>query len=170
MKARTRLVSTAVASFAALTLGSCAPDASSAQSDSLVVREQWVKAAGSGATAAFAELQNTGDDDVRIVGASSPAAGHVELHEVADDGSGTPVMREKDGGFVVPAGETHLLAPGADHVMLMDVTSVSSPGVDVELTLEFEDGSRVTFTAQARDFAGAQEHYAPAASTPSHGG
>lgn len=148
------------------------------ESDSIVVREQWVKAADSGMTAAFAELQNTGDSDVHVVGASSPASSSMELHEMATGADGAMVMRPKEGGFVIPAGGTHVLAAGGDHLMLMDVTSALTPGSDAEFTLEFEDASTTTFTAQVRDFPGAQENYEPGGmsmdhsepSSPAHGG
>ncbi len=137
------------------------PVAAAKESDSVVVREQWVKAADSGMTAAFAELQNTGDSDVHVVGASSPASSTMELHEMATGADGAMVMRPKEGGFVIPAGGTHVLAAGGDHLMLMDVTSPLTPGADAEFTLEFEDASSTTFTAQVRDFSGAQENYEP---------
>ncbi|CCQ17958.1 putative uncharacterized protein [Rhodococcus sp. AW25M09] len=131
------------------------------ESDSVVVREQWVKAADSGMTAAFAELQNTGDSEVHVVGASSPASNRMELHEIATGADGAMVMRPKEGGFVIPAGGTHVLAAGGDHLMLMDVTAPLTPGAEAEFTLEFEDASTTTFTAQVRDFSGAQENYEP---------
>lgn len=119
-------------------------------------------------TAAFAELQNTGDSDVHVVGASTPASSQMELHEMATGSDGAMVMRPKEGGFVIPAGETHVLAAGGDHLMLMDVTTPLSPGSDADITLEFEDSSTTTFTAQVRDFAGAQESYEPGGEA--HGG
>ncbi|WP_415975690.1 copper chaperone PCu(A)C [Rhodococcus sp. 077-4] len=155
---------TAAVSATALILSGCSsnePATTAPESDSLVVREQWVKAADSGMTAAFAELQNTGDSDVHVVGASSPSSSRMELHEMATGADGAMVMRPKDGGFVIPAGGTHVLAAGGDHLMLMDVTSPLTPGSDAEFTLEFEDASTTTFTAQVRDFSGAQENYQP---------
>lgn len=154
----------AAVSVTGLILTGCSSNESAAaakESDSVVVREQWVKAADSGMTAAFAELQNTGDSDVHVVGASSPASSTMELHEMATGADGAMVMRPKEGGFVIPAGGTHVLAAGGDHLMLMDVTSPLTPGADAEFTLEFEDASSTTFTAQVRDFSGAQENYEP---------
>ncbi|RMB77035.1 copper chaperone PCu(A)C [Rhodococcus sp. SBT000017] len=181
----TRRTSTLLAalSVTGLILTGCSgkePAAAAKESDSVVVREQWVKAADAGMTAAFAELQNTGDADVHVVGASSPASSRMELHEMATGADGAMVMRPKEGGFVIPAGGTHVLAAGGDHLMLMDVTSPLTPGADAEFTLEFEDASSTTFTAQVRDFPGAQENYEPGAMNmdmdgsatpaPAHGG
>ncbi|WP_328394259.1 copper chaperone PCu(A)C [Nocardia sp. NBC_00416] len=150
---------------AAVLSGACsqaAHESTGRQADSVVVHEQWVKATDSGMTAAFAEIRNSAAGDVRIVAASSPAARRTELHEIAPSDGGSTVMRPKAGGFFVPAGATCVLAPGTDHLMLMDVAAPLTPGAETEITLEFADGSTKTFTAQVRDFAGAQEHYEPA--------
>jgi periplasmic copper chaperone A len=167
-------------SCAAVLSGACSSgsaEPAGGQADSVVVHEQWVKAADSGMTAAFAELRNSAETEVRVVSASSPAAARAELHEIAPGATGATVMRPKAGGFVIPAAGTYTLAAGGDHVMLMDLTAALTPGAETEITLEFEDRSTMTFTAQVRDFAGAQENYEPggagapsAPATPAHGG
>ena len=82
-------------------------------------------------------------------------------------------MQEKEGGFPLAAGEQLVLEPGGHHLMLMDLTAPLLPGDEVELILEFEDGTEHPLTATVKDFAGAQEHYAPedsAGSDASDGG
>jgi len=128
----------------------------------VTVTDQWVKAAPTGMTGLFGTLKNAGEHEVTVVSASSPVAGKVELHEVVGQAGGGSVMRPKDGGFPIPAGGTHVLAPGADHIMLMDLKQPLQVGKDVEVTLSFEDGSTLPFTAQVRDFSGADETYKPA--------
>ncbi|WP_441964419.1 copper chaperone PCu(A)C [Mycolicibacterium houstonense] len=127
--------------------------------DAVQVSEQWASAADGGMTAVFGTVTNTGHHDARIVSATSPAAGMVELHEVVSDGAGSKTMRPKDDGFIVPAGGTHELAPGGDHLMLMDLREPLQPGADVPVTVRFEDGSSLPVTAQVRDFAGGNENY-----------
>lgn len=144
----------ASASVGVLVLAGCSSGAAGPEADSVVVTDQWAKAAGSGMTAVFATVENTGGQDLQVVSASSPLSGDVELHEVAD---GT--MRQKEGGFTVAAGESHTLAPGGDHIMLMGLTEPVEPGSDVEITLTFGDGTTTTFAAQARDFDGNNEDY-----------
>lgn len=51
--------------------------------------------------------------------------------------------------------------------MLMELTAPLLPGDEVELTLEFTDGTEHPFTATVKDFAGAQEHYEPEGSAGS---
>jgi periplasmic copper chaperone A len=121
--------------------------------------DEWANSAETGMASVFGTLTNVGDHDARIVSATSPAAGVVEIHEVAPDATGAKTMRPKAGGVVVPAGGTHDLAPGGDHLMLMDLKEPLHPGADVSLTVVFEDGSTLPVTAQVRDFAGGHEHY-----------
>lgn len=128
----------------------------------VTVDDQWVKAAPSGMTGLFGTLKNAGEHEVTVVSASSPVAGKVELHEVLVQPGGGSAMQPKDGGFPIPAGGTHVLAPGADHIMLMDLKQPLQVGKDVEVTLSFQDGSTLPFTAQVRDFSGAGETYKPA--------
>lgn len=127
--------------------------------EAVTIAEQWASSADMGITAVFGTFTNTGDHEARIVRGSSPAAGRVEVHEVAADGTGAKTMRPKAGGVVIPAGGTYDLVPGGDHLMLMDLAAPLAPGADVTLTIEFEDGSTLPFTAQVRDFVGANEQY-----------
>lgn len=129
--------------------------------ETVQVSEQWASAADGGMTAVFGRLTNTGHHDTRIVSATSPAAGTVELHEVVGDGSGSKTMRPKEGGLAIAAGATHELAPGEDHLMLMDLKAPLQPGADVSVSLVFEDGSSLPVTAQVRDFARGDENYEP---------
>ena len=78
------------------------------------------------------------------------------------DEDGNMVMQRKEGGIVVPAGESHALEPGGDHLMFLELPEDVPPGRDVTVTLTFSDDSTMFFTAPARDFAGAEEDYDPA--------
>ena len=79
---------------AALGLAGCASTdtgtATATEADSVTITDAWVKAADSGMTAAFGELENTGDTDAAIVSVTSDASTTLELHEVVDDGSDGP--------------------------------------------------------------------------------
>ncbi|MCB2411387.1 copper chaperone PCu(A)C [Demequina sp. TTPB684] len=138
----------------ALTLASCSTGSPSDDASSLTITDTWAKAADDGMTAAFASVHNNADRDITITGASSPAAMAVELHEVVDD-----EMRQVDGGFTVPAGETLMLEPGGLHLMFMGISQPIAAGDEVTVTLTLSDGTHVEFTAVAKDFAGANEDY-----------
>lgn len=125
----------------------------------LVMHNAWVKAASSGMTAAFGEIENSSDQPVQVVAARSSASGEVQLHETKPDANGAMMMSQVKGGFTIPAHGTLALEPGANHLMFMGVTSALKPGDDVTVTLEFADASTFEFTAPVKDFAGANESY-----------
>ena len=68
-------------------------------------------------------------------------------------------MTEAEDGFVIPAGGEFVLEPGGNHLMLMELDAVIEPGEFVEFTLEFDGGGSLTFEAEARTYAGANEDY-----------
>jgi hypothetical protein len=110
-------------------------------------------------SAAFMVIANGTDDEVRLVGGSTPAADRVEIHEVVDG-----VMQPIEGGLVIAAGESSTLEPGGNHVMLMGLTQDLTAGDEVELTLEFSNGDSIDVTAPVKDVAAGDEPYAT--STP----
>lgn len=149
-----------VATLAACSTAPAEPTASSSTAaDAVQIVDAWVKAVDDGMTGGFALIENTGSTDVVLVAATSEAAGMVELHEtVMGDGSGM-VMQEKDGGFVIAAGETLELAPGGNHIMLLGVVQALQPGDEVVVSLDFSDGSSLEHAFTVKEFAGADEEY-----------
>ncbi|MBL1073761.1 copper chaperone PCu(A)C [Nocardia sp. 2] len=137
---------------------------------SVVMKDQWIKAADSGMSAAFGVLENTGDRPVTLVAATSPASATVEIHEVTADANGNKTMHPKEGGLTIPAHGSATLKPGADHLMFMGLKEPLRTGAETALTLTFSDGSTATVTAQVRDFAGGKENYESAPESPAHGG
>jgi len=135
-----------------------------AQEKDIEVSDAWVKAVDGGMTGMFAELSNPTGSDVSLVGGSSPVAGAVEIHEVANG-----VMKEKDGGVVIPAGETSTLMPGGDHVMLMGLTAPLLAGETITVTLFFDSGQELTLDVMAKEFAGANEDYEPSGNHHNNG-
>ena len=154
-----------IAVAALLTLSGCTgtadtPAATSAPAgESLSITDPWVKSAESGMSAAFGTLENASDTDITITSVTSEAAPMIELHETVENDAGAMVMREKEGGFVVPAGGTYELAPGANYIMLMGLTAPLVAGEDTSFTATLSDGSTFDFTAPAKDYSGANENY-----------
>lgn len=107
----------------------------------LVVDDAWVRGLPPGVanTAAYMTLRNAGSEDVVLTGAVSPIAGSVQLHDTMDHG-GMLHMTHVD-TLTIPAGGTVKLATGGLHLMLMELAATPAPGTDVELTLQFADGS-----------------------------
>ncbi|QHC74983.1 copper chaperone PCu(A)C [Rathayibacter sp. VKM Ac-2805] len=165
---RTRHITalSALSTAALLALTGCSAGASGSTSAEVApaatevsITDGWVKAADSGMSAAFGELENSGTEDVTVVSATSAASSELELHETVANESGEMVMRAKESGFTIPAGGSLELAPGGNHIMLMDLAAPIVAGDEVTVTLTFSDDSTTEFTVPARDYAGANEDY-----------
>ena len=95
---------------------------------------------GSDMTAIFGTLHNNSDKDITVVGfTTSLGEASYQIHEVVDG-----VMRQKNGGFDVPAGGTHEVAPGGDHFMVMDYEPAIEAGDTIDVTLLLEGGATAT--------------------------
>lgn len=132
---------------------------STAQADFFTVTDPWVKAADEGMTAAFGTLVNDSPQEVTVVSATSEITSEMELHETVQNDDGSRGMQSKEGGFTVPAGGTHELAPGGDHLMVMDLNRALKPGETVRITLTFADDSTKELDASVKTFTGAEEEY-----------
>ncbi|MFJ6531295.1 copper chaperone PCu(A)C [Microbacterium sp. NPDC091662] len=155
----------AVIAVSLLALTGCTPESSPTESasrpagDAVTIDDAWVKSAEEGMSAGFGTLVNSGDDDVTVVSVTSEASNMLELHETVENEAGEMVMREKDGGFVIPAGGKLALEPGGNHIMMMDLTGPLAAGSDVTFALTFSDDSTYEFTAPVKDYSGANENY-----------
>ena len=131
-------------------------------SDTVVVGDPWVRATRGtddpSMTAAFMTLDNPGTEDLALVAASSPVADAAELHEMAVV-DGTRVMRPVAGGIPLEAGRGKLLEPGGYHVMLLGLRQPLAPGDEVDLTLEFSDGTTEQLTVPVKAFTEEEGHY-----------
>ena len=134
----------------------------SAPAPQLELSEGWAKAANSGMTAVFGTLKNTSGEDISLTGADAHGtAESVQLHETTKDPqSGSTQMKEKKGGFTIPAGQSVTLEPGGNHIMLMGLTCSLQPGSDLQLQLTTDAGTQ-DVSVPVRDYTGAKENYAP---------
>lgn len=106
------------------------------------VEDAWVRAtvAPQKATGAFMRL--TASEATRLVGAESPAAGVVEVHEMRMEND--MMMMSPIDGLDLPAGETVELKPGGYHIMLMELPAQVEAGKDVSITLKFQNAAGET--------------------------
>lgn len=112
------------------------PAAATAQG--VEVRDAYARSANPVTGAAFMVLENTGDVDCRLVGASSDMAEQVGLH-VHHEVDGVMKMAEAEDGFAISAQGSHALTRGGDHIMFMGLTSPWEDGDSVAMTLDFGD-------------------------------
>jgi periplasmic copper chaperone A len=101
---------------------------------------------GAKVAGAFMTIKNQGQEADRLISASSPIAGLVEIHEMAVEG-GMMKMRAIKGIDVKP-GATVELKPGGYHVMLEDLKQPLKLGDQVPVRLTFEKGGVVEIKVQ----------------------
>jgi copper(I)-binding protein len=110
----------------------------------VAVEGAWARAAipQQGSTGAYMTL--TAREPLTLVGAETPAAGIVEIHEMRMEGD-VMKMRAADTLPLVP-GKPLELKPGGFHFMLMDLQPVFKAGSQIRMTLRFVDakGARKT--------------------------
>ncbi len=112
-----------------------------AQAQNVDVKDAWARATVPGQKATGAFMQLTSRDGNRLVGAASPVAGVVEVHEMKMEGD---VMRMRAiAGLDLPAGKAVELKPGGYHVMLMDLKTALRKDSSIPLTLVFKDAKGV---------------------------
>ncbi len=102
----------------------------------VTVDEPWVRAtvAQQQATGAFMRLSSKADS--ALVQAESPAAQHVEIHEMIMEND---VMKMRQiPRLALPAGQAVELKPGGYHIMLIDLKTQVHEGNHVPMTLTFE--------------------------------
>lgn len=124
--------------------------AAQAQSPAVKVDDPWVRATVAPQKATGAFMQLTSAQAAKVVAASSPVAGMVEIHEMKMD-DGVMKMRPVD-ALPLPAGQAVALKPGSYHVMLMGLKAPIKAGEVVPLTLTVEgaDGKRTDVEVKAK--------------------
>lgn len=125
---------------------------------SVTVDNAWVRATVPAQTTTGAFMEITSKDGAALVGVSSSAAATVEIHEMRMDGN-VMTMRELD-KLELPAGKTVAFAPGAYHLMLINLKRPLRPGDTVPLSLELESRngkhSKLEVKAEVRASGGAR--------------
>lgn len=99
------------------------------------------------ATGAFMTLRAA--HEARLVGATSPVAGHVEIHEMKMEGD---IMKMRQiPSLALPADKDVALAPGGYHLMLLDLRQQLQPAqtVPITLTIDFGNGQRKDIAVNA---------------------
>ena len=105
------------------------------------VEAAWARASVPGQMGTGAFMTLTAKDGAKLVGASSPAAGVAEVHEMKMEGN---VMKMRaTPALDLPAGKPVELKPGGYHLMLMDLKAPLAKDTSVPVTLTFKDARGV---------------------------
>lgn len=120
--------------------------AAAASAQPIAVEDAYARVSGPSAKsgAVFMVIENTGASDDRLVAVAAPVAERAELHTNLIDASGVARMVEVEDGFPIRAGQSHALARGGDHVMLLGLNAPLPDGASFPLTLTFEKAGTIT--------------------------
>lgn len=131
----------------AFAAGAARAEAPAVTSKGVSVGQVWTRATPAGAKvgAAYLTMAAAGGAADRLLSASSPAAGRVELHTHILDGDIMKMRRVDD--IAVGDGKTVLLQPGGMHIMLIDLKEPLKHGDIVKLTLNFEKAGVIAVDA-----------------------
>ena len=115
------------------------------EGDAPMIHDAYARAAtpNARAGAAFFVIMNPTAADDRLVAVRSDVSARVELHTHIAGDDGMMMMREVEGGFVIPAGGSHTLARGGDHVMFMGLKESFDQGKEIPVTLVFENAGEI---------------------------
>jgi periplasmic copper chaperone A len=114
----------------------------------VTVSDAWTRAVAPGQMATGAFMRLTAATDLTLVGAASPAAKIVEVHEMKMEG-GVMKMSAVD-RLPLPAGKPVDLKPGGYHVMLMALREPLKEGDTVPITLTVVDKAGKTQKVEVR--------------------
>ena len=105
--------------------------------------------------AGYFTLSNETNQTQTLIGASSPACGHIMMHRsVQENGIEKMVMVKS---VPVPAHGSVAFSPGDYHLMCMSPTSAMSIGASVPVTLVFANGTRLSATFTVKGAMGNSE-------------
>lgn len=127
-----------------------------AQAQQVTVKNAWIRGTVQGQSATGAFMEITAKSAVRLVGASSPVAKIVEVHQMTM-ANGVMKMFPVD-GVDVPAGKTVKLASGGYHMMLLNLQKPLNAGDKVPLQLIFDSANKkretIKLSVEVRDLKG----------------
>jgi copper(I)-binding protein len=120
------------------------------------IEDPWTRATAPGAKVGAGYMKITSTAPDRLVGASTPAAGRVELHVTSKEGE---VMRMREvKAYDIPAKGGIELKPGGAHLMLVDLKAPLKEGTKVPVTLRFEKAGEVKVELQVRALGAVRQH------------
>ena len=114
--------------------------------DGMHVEDAYVRSSNAVTAAAFMRLENHRAVDCTLQAVTTPDAERAERHSHQEQ-DGIMRMGRIEGGITTPAGDSHLLQRGGDHIMLLGLTKPLKQGDHVALTLDFGDCGTVDLTA-----------------------
>lgn len=122
-----------------------------AEADVIKITNAWVRpAAKNRNTGIFFNVVNKTDQKVTLFEAKSNVAEKTQIHETFKKSNDMMGMREVE-YIVVEPKEIFQFKPMSYHVMLINLNEDLTEGMSVELTIVYNNGDEITFTAPVKD-------------------
>lgn len=137
---------------AGLPLGALAQGVPAAAAPVISVTDAYARSSNPEAGAAFMTIGNAGSRDCALSSVSAEGFSRPELHTSRDEG-GVMKMVPLD-RVTIPAGGSHELKRGGDHIMLMGARAPIMQGQEVSLSLDFGDCGTVPVSVTIDNNAG----------------
>lgn len=120
-----------------LTLGTCL------FAGNIIVDNPYVKITPPNAknSAIFMQIENTSDNDIKLIGAKSDFANSTEIHTHINEDSMMKMVKIDE--IIIPAKGKVELKPKSHHVMLMGIKNAVDKDTKVNLELDFDNGEKV---------------------------
>ena len=118
-----------------------APSAQTANPGPIVVSDPWARASAGATGAAYVTIANGGAAADRLIGAATPGARAVEIHNSTVEGG---VMRmNRVEAIEIKPGEKAVLQPSGLHLMLTGLAAPLKEGDSLPLTRTFEKAGKI---------------------------
>ena len=117
--------------------------AADSQPVAIQISDAWIRAsaAGQSSGAGYMVITNKSSAPDRLLAASSPAAGRVELHTTVTEGGATKMVEIKE--VVITANGTTKFIPAGNHVMFLQIKGPFKVGDVVPVTLKFKNSGEI---------------------------
>lgn len=123
-----------------------------ADAPGITVTDAYARSTNPRSGAVFMTVANANAADCRITAATADVTPRAELHTHAEE-NGMMKMTPVE-AVTIPAGGTHALERGGDHVMLMDTRTALAEGDEIALTLDFGPCGQVPVMVKVDNKAG----------------
>jgi copper(I)-binding protein len=130
--------------LAAVLLSAGAAAAETYTVGAIEIGNPWARATPKGApvAGAYMTITNKGAETDRLIGATSPVAAKLEVHQMSMD-KGIMSMRPVPGGLEIKPGKTIVLKPESSHLMLLGLKQPLAQGERMKATLEFAKAGKL---------------------------
>ena len=131
-----------------------AATAATATTGPITITEAYARSTNPSAGAAFMTIANSGASDCVLAAVTTPVSPRAELHTHREEAGVMKMLRIDT--ITVPAGGSHALQRGGDHVMFLDTPQPITEGQALSMTLDFGECGTVPLTVPVDNKAGMQ--------------